>query len=187
MRRRIWNIAENTPIPHADRRVRKPLAHLIGMTIRFKSRLAGAAGSPWSEIGRIVARRSYIETPASGNTRCRIAARQISTTSSLSRFAKRASLTNLSMAQKQIAPTTQMIRTPIKTESIATPCVGTANAHAPRRIAGSPIAPRRMVGICSYPRLGNQAIVCHMNILSDTRLPRRGRDLHTFQMQTSPR
>ncbi len=61
-------------------------------------------------------------TPANGSTRCKIDARQISTTSSLRRFAKRASLTNLSMAQKQIAPTTQIIKTPIKTESMATPC-----------------------------------------------------------------
>jgi hypothetical protein len=36
----------------------------------------------------------------------------------LRRFARRASLTNFSMAQKQIAPTTQIIKIPIKTESI---------------------------------------------------------------------
>ena len=58
--------------------------------------------------------------PASGSTRCRIAATQINTTSSLRRLAKRASLTNLSMTQKHIAPTMHIIRTPIKTESIAT-------------------------------------------------------------------
>ena len=51
----------------------------------------------------------------------RIAARQISTTSSLSRLARRPSLTNFSMTQKQIAPTMQMIRTEIKTESMAAP------------------------------------------------------------------
>jgi hypothetical protein len=57
--------------------------------------------------------------PASGNTLCKIAPRQISTTRSLRRLVKRLSLTNFSMAQKQIAPTTHIIRTPIKTESIA--------------------------------------------------------------------
>lgn len=39
-------------------------------------------------------------TPVSGSPRCRIAARQISTTSSLRWLARRASLTNLSMARK---------------------------------------------------------------------------------------
>jgi hypothetical protein len=33
----------------------------------------------------------------------------------------------LSMAQKQIAPTTQIIKTPIKTESIAIPSAGVMN------------------------------------------------------------
>ena len=42
--------------------------------------------------------------------------------------AKRLSLTNFSMAQKQIAPTTQIIRTPIKTESIATPLCSYGNS-----------------------------------------------------------
>src|SRR5262249_13562056 len=60
--------------------------------------------------------------PASGSTQ--IAARQTSTTSILRRFAKRPSLTKLSMAQKQIAPITQIIKISIKTESIATPCAG---------------------------------------------------------------
>src|SRR3954471_22420806 len=46
---------------------------------------------------------------------CKIAPRQTSTTSNLSRFASRLSVANLSMAQKQIAPTT----TPIKTEILA--------------------------------------------------------------------
>jgi len=58
--------------------------------------------------------------PAGGS---RIAARQISTTNNLRRFAKRPSLANLSMAQKQIAPMTQIIRTLIKAESIAPPLV----------------------------------------------------------------
>jgi len=43
-------------------------------------------------------------------------------TSSLRRFASRPSRTNLSMAQKQIAPTTQIIRIPIRSEIIASPC-----------------------------------------------------------------
>jgi hypothetical protein len=34
------------------------------------------------------------------------------------------------MAQKQIAPTTQIIKTPIKTESMATPCAGAATLVA---------------------------------------------------------
>src|ERR1700688_3325180 len=50
-----------------------------------------------------------------------MAPRQISTTSNLSRFANRRSLANLSMAQKQIAPTTIIIRTPIKTEIMHQP------------------------------------------------------------------
>src|SRR5216684_3744440 len=54
--------------------------------------------------------------PASGSTRWKIALRQISTTSNLSRFASRRSVTNLSMAQKQIAPTTIILRAPIKAE-----------------------------------------------------------------------
>jgi hypothetical protein len=40
------------------------------------------------------------------------------TTSNLSRFASRPSVANLSMAQKQIAPTTTIIKIPIKTEII---------------------------------------------------------------------
>src|SRR6202022_2832685 len=44
----------------------------------------------------------------------------MSTTSNLSRFASRPSVANLSMAQKQIAPTTTIIKTPIKTEIMAT-------------------------------------------------------------------
>src|SRR5262245_30208930 len=47
-----------------------------------------------------------------------MADRQISTTNSLSRFASRRSLANRSIAQKQIAPNTMMLRTPIKTDSI---------------------------------------------------------------------
>jgi hypothetical protein len=46
---------------------------------------------------------------------------------------KRLSLTNFSMAQKQIAPTTQIIRTPIKTESIATPFAGTVMSFGDTR------------------------------------------------------
>jgi hypothetical protein len=59
--------------------------------------------------------------PARGSTRCRMAARQINTTSSLRRLASRPSRTNFSMAQKQIAPTTQIIRIPIRSEIIAIP------------------------------------------------------------------
>jgi hypothetical protein len=44
--------------------------------------------------------------PVNGSTRCKMAPRQMSTTSNLSRFDSRRSLANLSMAQKQIAPTT---------------------------------------------------------------------------------
>src|SRR5262245_21803703 len=66
---------------------------------------------------------------ASGRTRWRIAAKQISTTSNLRRLAKRPSLTNLSIAQKQIAPMTQIIRIPIKATSIAKPpCAGVVTA-----------------------------------------------------------
>jgi Resolvase, N terminal domain len=43
-------------------------------------------------------------TPASGSTRWRVAPRQIRTTSSLRSFSRRLSFTNLSMAQKQMAP-----------------------------------------------------------------------------------
>src|SRR5258705_11483900 len=57
--------------------------------------------------------------PASGSTRWKIAFRQISTTSNLSRFASRRSGPNLSMTQKQIAPTTIILRAPIKAEIIA--------------------------------------------------------------------
>jgi hypothetical protein len=59
--------------------------------------------------------------PAKGSTRCKIAPRQMSTTSNLRRFANRPSLANLSIAQKQIAPMTTIIKTPIKTEIIAVP------------------------------------------------------------------
>jgi len=59
--------------------------------------------------------------PAKGSTRCKIAPRQMSTTSNLRRFANRPSLANLSMAQKQIAPMTTIIKTPIKTEIIDVP------------------------------------------------------------------
>jgi len=55
----------------------------------------------------------------SGSTRCTIAPRQTSTTSNLSRFASRLSVANLSMAQKHMAPTTMIIKTPIKTEIMA--------------------------------------------------------------------
>src|SRR5215211_3636487 len=48
-----------------------------------------------------------------------MAPRQTSTTSNLSRFANRLSVANLSIAQKQIAPTTTIIKTPIKTEIMA--------------------------------------------------------------------
>src|ERR1700730_16616254 len=44
----------------------------------------------------------------------------MSTTSNLTRFASRPSVANLSMAQKQIAPTTTIIKTPIKAEIMAT-------------------------------------------------------------------
>ena len=59
-----------------------------------------------------------------------MAARQISTTSSFRRFASRPSRTNLSMAQKQIAPTTQIIRIPIRSEIIAIPIL----RPGPRRL-----------------------------------------------------
>jgi hypothetical protein len=50
-----------------------------------------------------------------------MAPRQISTTSNLRRFANRASRTNLSIAQKQMAPTTMIIKTPIRTDIMAFP------------------------------------------------------------------
>src|SRR5271168_3871057 len=50
-----------------------------------------------------------------------MAARQIRITRSLSSCASRRSLANLSIAQKQMAPMTTIIRTPIKAESIAIP------------------------------------------------------------------
>jgi hypothetical protein len=59
--------------------------------------------------------------PVNGSTRCKMAPRQTSTTSNLSRFDSRRSLANLSMAQKQIAPMTTIIKTPIKTEIITIP------------------------------------------------------------------
>ena len=128
-----------------------------------------------------------MEIPASGNTRCRIDARQISTTSSLSRFARRASLTNLSIAQKQIAPTTQIIKTPIKTESMATPCAGTANARASCRIAGNPTAPRRIVRICSYPRSGTHAIrLSHEDCFRHAFAPSRPRLPHLSNANVAP-
>ena len=47
--------------------------------------------------------------PARGSTLCRIAARQMSTTSNFKSCASRPSRTNLSIAQKQMAPTTIII------------------------------------------------------------------------------
>jgi hypothetical protein len=58
---------------------------------------------------------------------------QISTTSSLSSCASRRSLANFSIAQKQMAPMTTIIKTPIKAEIIATPFVNI-------RISASPSA-----------------------------------------------
>src|SRR5436190_18678873 len=60
-------------------------------------------------------------TPNRGSTRWRIAARQISTTRVLSRFASRPSRTNLSMTQNKSAPTTTMISTLIRTKSMVFP------------------------------------------------------------------
>src|ERR1700738_81124 len=65
-----------------------------------------------------------------------MAPRQMSTTSNLSRFDSRRSLANLSMAQKQIAPMTTIIKTPIKTEIIPIPF---EPHHLPRN------QPRRIV------------------------------------------
>jgi hypothetical protein len=49
---------------------------------------------------------------------------------------------NFSMAQKQIAPTTQIIRTPIKTEIMATPSAGTVvNFGDARESKGRPSSP----------------------------------------------
>jgi hypothetical protein len=47
----------------------------------------------------------------------------MSITSNFNKFANRRSLANLSMAQKQIAPTTTIVRTAIKTKIIAPPFV----------------------------------------------------------------
>src|ERR1700731_2121218 len=79
--------------------------------------------------GRVASCGHYRLIPANGSTRCRIDARQISTTSSLRRFASRASLINFSIAQKQIAPTTQIIKTPIKTEIMAVPWAVAGSPH----------------------------------------------------------
>jgi hypothetical protein len=43
----------------------------------------------------------------------------MSTTSNLSRFASRRSVANFSIAQKQIAPTTMMVKIDIKSKTIA--------------------------------------------------------------------
>ena len=51
-----------------------------------------------------------------------MAPRQISITSSFSRLASRRSVANLSMTQKQIAPTTIMVKIEIRTKIIAIPC-----------------------------------------------------------------
>jgi hypothetical protein len=48
------------------------------------------------------------------------------------------------MAQKQIAPTTQIIRTPIKIESIAAPCVGVVTSLGRQR-------PRPFLLLCHSP------------------------------------
>src|ERR1700682_4317969 len=44
-------------------------------------------------------------------------------TSNFSRFASRRSLANLSMAQKQIAPTTMIVKTDTRTKTMAIPCI----------------------------------------------------------------
>jgi hypothetical protein len=71
----------------------------------------------------MIAQRAYSSppTPNRGSTRWRIAARQISTTRILSRFASRPSRTNLSMTQNKTAPTTTMISTLIRTKSMVFP------------------------------------------------------------------
>jgi hypothetical protein len=61
----------------------------------------------------------------------------------------------LSIAQKQMAPTTQIIKTPIKTESMATPCAGAANARAHARSPAIPLRPDAWPAFYSDPGSGN--------------------------------
>ncbi len=61
------------------------------------------------------------EYPSNGSKRFTIEAKQSSTTSSLRSCVSRPSVLNLSMAQKQIAPMTIVIRMPIMSEITATP------------------------------------------------------------------
>jgi hypothetical protein len=85
--------------------------------------------------------------PVNGSTRCKMAPRQMSTTSNLSRFDSRRSLANLSMAQKQIAPMTTIIKTPIKTEIIPIPfAVDYSHHHTVARPADARKAPVRAFG-----------------------------------------
>src|SRR5258706_11565585 len=62
-----------------------------------------------------------------------MAPRQISITSSFSRFASRRSVANLSMAQKQIAPTTIMVKIEIRTKIIAIPLASILHCSKFRR------------------------------------------------------
>jgi hypothetical protein len=90
-------------------------------------------------------------TPASGSTRWRIAPRQIRTTSSLRSFSRRLSFTNLSMAQKQMAPTTTMIKTAIRTESMISPVMALQIPSGQRPFDLPPSPFRRGVPLLDRP------------------------------------
>ena len=67
---------------------------------------------------------------------------QIRTTSSLSSCARRRSAANLSIAQKQMAPMTTIIKTPIKAESIARPPCRDNGRHEQEHSSGPPARER---------------------------------------------
>src|SRR6266403_6255838 len=69
-----------------------------------------------------------------------MAPRQISITSSFSRFASRRSVANLSMAQKQIAPTTIMVKIDIRIKIIVPPVASVFTApNSEDRFLGQPL------------------------------------------------
>jgi hypothetical protein len=188
---RLYSIAPRENIPfsrsaaHFSKNVLGPAVDMRLVAQRRWQFLVIAEMEPWRttpliKIADIVASRGYSQLiPASGSTRCRIAARQISTTSSLRRFAKRPSLTNFSIAQKQIAPTMQIIKIPIRSDSMATSCAGALTClarqiqvrryryrtqQAARRMGAVTNATTPIVAGTTGGGLGGQALAgCHDN------------------------
>jgi hypothetical protein len=87
-------------------------AAVMGLMVTSTRNRAGTTKSRPARHPKNRQRKSAI----SGSTRCKIAPRHMSTTSNLRRFASQRSLANLSIALKQIAATTAIASTPIRTE-----------------------------------------------------------------------